>query len=81
LSSATLTGTRAVNDPTAGNVAQVILRGGQRHTADRSVDMPEFGGAYSDSEIASVANFVTLRFGAKGSALTAQDIVKLRAAE
>jgi mono/diheme cytochrome c family protein len=81
LGSATLTGTRAVNDPTAGNVAQVILRGGQRHTADRSVNMPEFGGAYSDSEIASVANFVTERFGAKGSALTAKDIVKLRAAE
>ena len=81
LSNATLTGTRAVNDPTAGNVAQVILRGGQRHTADRSVNMPEFGGAYSDSEIASVANFVTERFGAKGSALTPKDIVKLRAAE
>ena len=28
---ATLTGTRAVNDPTANNVAQVIIGGGQRH--------------------------------------------------
>jgi mono/diheme cytochrome c family protein len=81
LSSATLTGTRAINDPTAGNVAQVILRGGQRHTTDQSVDMPEFGSAYSDSEIASVANFVTGRFGAKGSTLMPKDIVKLRAAE
>ena len=81
LTSATLTGTRAVNDPTAGNVAQVILHGGQRHTADQSVNMPEFGSAYSDKEIASVANFVTERFGAKGSALTSNDIVKLRAAE
>jgi len=81
LTSATLTGTRAINDPTAGNVAQVILRGGQRHPADQSVNMPEFGSAYSDSEIASVANFVTARFGAKGSALTPKDIVELRAAE
>jgi mono/diheme cytochrome c family protein len=81
LTGATLTGTRAVNDPAAGNVAQVILRGGQRHTADQSVNMPEFGSAYSDREIASVANFVTERFGAKGSALTPNDIVKLRAAE
>jgi len=81
LPSATLTGTRAINDPTASNVAQVILRGGQRHTTDESVNMPQFGSAYSDAEIASVANFVTERFGAKGSTLTAQDIVKLRAAE
>jgi mono/diheme cytochrome c family protein len=81
LTSATLTGTRAINDPAAGNVAQVILRGGQRHTADQSVNMPEFGSAYSDREIASVANFVTERFGAEGSALTPNDIVKLRAAE
>ena len=35
----------------------------------------------ADSEVASVANFATERFGAKGSALTAKDIVKLRAAE
>jgi mono/diheme cytochrome c family protein len=81
LTSATLIGTRAINDPTAGNVAQVILRGGQRHTADQSVNMPEFGSAYSDREIASVANFVTERFGARSSALTPEDIGKLRAAE
>jgi len=81
LPNATLTGTRAINDPTAGNVAQVILRGGQRHTSDESVYMPNFGATYSDSEIASVANFVTERFGAKGSTLTEKDISKLRAAE
>jgi mono/diheme cytochrome c family protein len=81
LSTATLTGTRAINDPAAGNIAQVILRGGQRHSSDELVYMPNFGGTYSDSEIASVANFVTERFGAKGSALTPKDIVKLRAAE
>jgi mono/diheme cytochrome c family protein len=81
LTSATLIGTRAINDPTASNVAQVILRGGQRHTADQSVNMPAFGSAYSDSEIASVANFVTERFGTRSSALTPKDIVKLRAAE
>jgi mono/diheme cytochrome c family protein len=81
LPTATLTGTRAINDPTAANVAQVILRGSQRHAADESVYMPSFGGTYSDGEIASVANFVTERFGAKGSALSAKDIVSLRAAE
>jgi mono/diheme cytochrome c family protein len=81
LPKATLTGTRAINDPIAGNVVQVILRGGQRHTSDESVYMPNFGATYSDSEIASVANFVTERFGARGSNLTSKDIAKLRAAE
>jgi mono/diheme cytochrome c family protein len=33
--------------------------------------MPAFGNAYSDEEIAAVANYVTARFGSKGSQLTA----------
>jgi mono/diheme cytochrome c family protein len=78
---ATLTGTRTVNDPTATNVAQVIIGGGQRHVAIDSSNMPAFGGAYSDAEIASVANYVTARFGVKGSALTASRVAELRAAD
>jgi mono/diheme cytochrome c family protein len=76
---ATLTGTRAVNDPTADNVAQVIIRGALRHTANDADDMPAFGNAYSDTEIASVANYVTARFGAKASQLTAARVARLRA--
>jgi mono/diheme cytochrome c family protein len=76
---ATLTGTRAVNDATANNVAQVIIGGGHRHFARDSDNMPPFGSTYSDAEIASVANFVTARFGAKGSAITAKEVAKLRA--
>jgi mono/diheme cytochrome c family protein len=41
--------------------------------------MPSFGRAFSDDEIAAVVNYVTGRFGAKGSSLTAQDIADLRA--
>jgi mono/diheme cytochrome c family protein len=78
---ATLLGTRSVNDPTANNVAQVIIGGGHRHFARDSDNMPPFGSTYSDAEIAGVANYVTARFGAKGSALTAADIAKLRALE
>jgi mono/diheme cytochrome c family protein len=79
---ATLTGTRAVNDPTADNVAQIIIRGAQRrHVADAADNMPEFGDAYSDGEIASVANYVTARFGNQGSDLKAENIAKLRAAD
>jgi mono/diheme cytochrome c family protein len=75
---ADLTGTRAVNDPTATNVVQVIIRGGPRHVANDPSNMPAFGSTYSDEEIASVANYVTARFGAKGSELTAANVAKLR---
>ena len=79
LDSATLTGVRSVNDPTATNVVQVILRGAQRSDSDAGTSMPAFGHAYSDEEIASLANYVTARFGAQPSAVTAQSIAKLRA--
>ena len=76
---ATLTGVRSVNDPTATNVAQVILTGAHRRASDEGADMPAFGGAYSDDEIASLANYVTARFGAQPSAITAHGIAELRA--
>ena len=37
-----------------------------------------FGNAYTDDEIAAVANYVTARFGTKGSKLTANDVAELR---
>lgn len=78
---ATLTGTRGINDPTAINVAQVIIGGGQRHVGGDSNNMPAFGSTYTDAEIAGVANYVTARFGAKGSDLTAAQVAKLRGEE
>ena len=75
---ATLTGDRAVNDPSAINVAQIVLSGELRHTAEGVVLMPSFGDAYSDTEIAAVANYVTARFGAVPSHLTAKDVAGLR---
>ena len=75
---ATLTGALAVNDPAATNVAQIVISGTRRNTAADALSMPAFGNAYSDDEIAAVANYVTARFGAKGSKLTAQDVAELR---
>jgi mono/diheme cytochrome c family protein len=77
---ATLTGARAVNDPSATNVAQVVISGARRVTADGPVTMPAFGHAYSDSEIAAVANYVTARFGSKGSDITIAQVAALRRA-
>ena len=74
---ATLTGAWAVNDPGATNVAQIVISGTRRHT-EGAVSMPAFGNAYSDAEIAAVANYVTSRFGSKPSQITAQDVAELR---
>jgi mono/diheme cytochrome c family protein len=75
---ATLTGARAVNDPHATNVAQIVISGTKRHTPAGAISMPAFGYAYSDTEIAAVVNYVTSRFGTKASQMTAQDVAELR---
>ncbi|HEY1962367.1 MAG TPA: cytochrome c [Rhizomicrobium sp.] len=75
---ATLTGARAVNDPSAINVAQVIVGGVRRTTPQGLSRMPPFGHAYSDSEIAAVANYVVARFGSKPSTIAGKDVAELR---
>lgn len=77
-SRADLVGSRAINDPSAVNVAQMIISGSTSPGIDGPAAMPAFGAAYSDSEIAAVANFVTQRFGAKPSSITAREVAKLR---
>lgn len=75
---ATISGSRAVNDPTATNVAQIVISGTRRLTPG-AMSMPAFGDAYTDTEIAAVANYVTGRFGSAASKLTANDVAGLRA--
>jgi mono/diheme cytochrome c family protein len=75
---ATLTGATAANDPSGTNVAQIVLWGTTRLTPDGALSMPAFGHAYSDDEIAAVANYVTARFGAEGASITAKDVSNLR---
>jgi mono/diheme cytochrome c family protein len=75
---ATIAGARSVNDPSGVNVAQVILFGGGRRPGEAGMAMPGFGDAYSDAEIAAAANYVTARFGAESSRLTAENVAALR---
>jgi mono/diheme cytochrome c family protein len=75
---ATIAGARAVNDPTATNVAQIVISGTRRHEPAGVISMPAFGSVYSDTEIAAVANYVTARFGSEKSAVTENDIAALR---
>ena len=60
------------------DVSGIVLSGTKRLTPDAALSMPAFGDAYSDIEIAAVANYVTARFGSKPSSLTAQDVAELR---
>ena len=75
---ATISGGRAVNDPAATNVAQIVISGTQRLTPPDVLSMPAFGSTYTDTEIAAVANYVTGRFGSAVSKLTSQDVMELR---
>ena len=74
---ATISGSRAVNDPSATNVAQIVISGTRRFTPG-AMSMPAFGSTYTDTEIAAVANYVTGRFGNSASKLTAKDAADLR---
>jgi mono/diheme cytochrome c family protein len=75
---ATLTGARAVNDPSARNIAQVVIGGASRTTLQGLIAMPPFGSTYSDAEIAAVANYVSGRFGSQSASLSEHDVAKFR---
>jgi mono/diheme cytochrome c family protein len=40
--------------------------------------MPPFGAAYSDAELAAVANYVIAHFGGKAGNVTPQDVARHR---
>jgi mono/diheme cytochrome c family protein len=78
----TFVGTRPVNDPTATNVALAVIHGANPllPPSDAIATMPAFGHVFSDDDVAAVSNYVIARFGAKPSAITGQDVRKLREA-
>jgi mono/diheme cytochrome c family protein len=75
---ATLTGARAVNDPSARNIAQIVIGGSSLSTPHGRLSMPAFGSTYSDAEIAAVANYVAGRFGSRGASLSEHDVAEFR---
>jgi mono/diheme cytochrome c family protein len=58
-------------------VVQILISGehGAAHDLTR---MPSFGRAYSDTDIAAVANYVIARFGSRASNITAREVAELR---
>jgi mono/diheme cytochrome c family protein len=75
---ASLVGSRSVADPDGGNLTQTLLHGAKYRVKDQSVYMPPFGQAYSDAELAAVANYVIGHFGGKTGRVTPEDVAKRR---
>lgn len=67
-----------MNDPSAVNVAQIVISGMTRRSPEGQAIMPAFGAAYSDVEIAAVANYVTERFGGVAPSIQPHEIRLLR---
>ena len=70
VASSSLLGLRSVNDPQGLNVSQMILDGVDMHVHGAAIYMPAFGNAYSDTEVAALANYVIAQFGNKQGLVT-----------
>jgi mono/diheme cytochrome c family protein len=75
---AALAGSQAVNDPQGVNVIQVLLAGADLRTRHGTGYMPSFGAAYTDEELAAVANYVIGHFGGKEGQVTADFVRRHR---
>jgi mono/diheme cytochrome c family protein len=75
---ASLLGTRGVNDAHGANVTQAILQGVNMRIGGRDVFMPAFGSAYSNTEVAALANYVIAHFGGKQGEVTPDQVAERR---
>lgn len=75
---AALRGTRGVNDVAGDNVVAAILQGAHLRIAEHDVVMPAFAAAYSNTEIADLANYVIGQFGGKEGLVTARQVGERR---
>jgi mono/diheme cytochrome c family protein len=73
-----LSSTRTVSDVSGANVTAIILQGAALVINGHDVYMPAFGRAYSNTEIAALANYVILEFGGKHGRVTPDDVASLR---
>ncbi|MDB5828516.1 MAG: putative rane-bound alcohol dehydrogenase, cytochrome c subunit, partial [Variovorax sp.] len=75
---ASLLGSRSVNDLDGSNVTQMILQGVNMRVRDTDVYMPAFGKAYTDTEVALLANYVMAQFGNKEGRVTPEKVAEQR---
>jgi mono/diheme cytochrome c family protein len=73
-----LAGSHAVNDPHGVNLIRVILESTSAPDHAATTAMPSFGAAYTDAEIAAVANYAIAHFGGKQGQVTSKDVADAR---
>ncbi|MDR3463028.1 MAG: cytochrome c [Beijerinckiaceae bacterium] len=77
---AALAGSHTAADPEGTNLVQVLTQGSELHTKDGLMFMHAFTGAYTDDELAAIANYTQERFGLKKGSISPAMIAKQRTA-
>jgi mono/diheme cytochrome c family protein len=77
---AALAGDQSAADPAGTNMLQILAHGSELQTATGQVFMHSFAGAYTDEELAAVAQYVTTQFAGRTSNVTPEDVRKAKAA-
>jgi mono/diheme cytochrome c family protein len=77
---ASLKGSHTAGDPDGTNLVQVLTKGTQMKTAQGLMFMHAFTGAYTDEELAALANYTSSQFGLSQSKVTPEQIRTQRAA-
>ena len=75
---AALAGDHSTADPKARNVLQVLAHGSEVKTGEGWMFMHSFAGAYTDPELAAVANYVVGNFGGQIGEVTAKDVASAK---
>jgi len=78
---AALRGSHTAGDPAATNLLQVLTGGTTIQTDQGLMFMHEFTSAYTDVELAALANYTSSQFGLRPGSVTPEQIRKLRGPE
>lgn len=78
---ASLLGSHTAGDPAGTNLVQVLTHGTQVQTSQGLAFMHPFTGAYTDTELAALANYTTGQFGHQPGKITPGQIRKQRHAD
>jgi mono/diheme cytochrome c family protein len=76
---AALAGDQSAGDPAGTNTLQILVHGSELQTGTGQVFMHGFTGAYTDTELAAVTQYVTQQFAGRDSRVTAEDVKKAKA--
>ena len=78
---AALAGSHATTDPEGTNLIQALTQGSEIRTKEGVMFMHPFTGAYTDGELAAIANYAQRQFGRRRGAITPAMVAKQRQAE